>query len=158
VAEFVQQQGFNNVEKSSCAAKYSALMFQPRLIGVFLAAGLLLQKADPFLALAAVLLWNAAVPPLNPFDALYNLLIARPRRLQPLGPAPPPRRFAQALAGTVMLAIGLALLLRWQTAAWSLEALLTAEVATLPFTRFCPGTYLFHVLSGGAAGTVSTCQ
>jgi hypothetical protein len=84
------------------------------------------------------------MPHLNPFDALYNYLVVKPKGLPQLGPAPSPRRFgAQAMAGTLILAIGLSLLSGWRTLAWALEALLV-------FGRFCLGSYLFLVFTGQA--------
>jgi hypothetical protein len=79
---------------------------------------------------------------------LYNFVVARPTNLPPLGPAPSPRRFAQGMAGTFMLAIGFALLLGSRGAAWSLEALLLAALGALIFGRFCLGSYIFLLVSG----------
>ena len=44
---------------------YSALMFQPRIIGGLVALGIVLQTPWLFLALSAVLWWSALVPTLN---------------------------------------------------------------------------------------------
>jgi hypothetical protein len=74
--------------------------------------------------------------------------VAKPRGLPRLGPAPGPRRFAQAMAGTFMLAIGLSLLYSWRTLAWSIEALLLLALAALVFGRFCLGSYIFLLLTG----------
>ena len=54
-------------------------MFQPKVIGVLVAAGIAIQRPEWFLALSAILCWNALFPALNPFDALYNATIARRR-------------------------------------------------------------------------------
>jgi hypothetical protein len=85
-------------------------MFQPRALGILVIMGLILQVWPLFLTLAAILWWNVLLPRLNPFDALYNRLIANPRGQLPLTPAPAPRRMAQGMAATFMLAIGLFLL------------------------------------------------
>jgi hypothetical protein len=90
------------------------------------------------------------VPQLNPFDALYNALIAARRRRPPLGAAPGPRRFSQALAATFALLIGVSLLAGWQTTARILEAVFALAVAALVFGGFCLGSYAFHVLVGQA--------
>src|SRR5262249_20760666 len=103
-----------------------------------------------FLALAVLLWWNVALPELNPFDALYNSLVANPKSLPRLGPAPGPRRFAQALAGAFMFAIGSSLLLGWNILAWTFDALLLVALGALIFGRFCLGSYLFLVLRGQA--------
>jgi hypothetical protein len=101
-SNFVQQQGFPKAEPSSCGLQLSALMFQPRLIGVLMA----------------------------------------------IGPAPAPRRFAQGIAATFMLGIGLSLLGGHATLAWTLEWLLAVALAALVFGRFCLGSYLFHLFTG----------
>lgn len=110
--------------------------------------GLVWQNGPYFLVLSALLIWNALVPRLNPFDAMYNRLVARPKGLQRLDPARAPRRFAQGLAGTFMLSIGLSLLLDNNVLAWVLEAALVAALGLLVFGRFCVGSYLFLLLTG----------
>src|SRR6266513_2320848 len=121
---FVRQQGFRDISPKACGYQYPALMWQLRTIGTLVVVGLVLQAWPYFLALSAVLWWNVALPHLNPFDALYNHLVAKPKGLPQLGPAPAPRRSAQAMAGTFMLAIGLSLLSSRSILAWALEALL----------------------------------
>jgi hypothetical protein len=145
---FVRQQGFRDASAEACVYQYPALMWQPRGFGILVLAGLVLQAWPYFIALAALLWWNVALPHLNPFDALYNYLVAKPKGLPRLGPAPGPRRFAQAMAATFMLAIGLSLLSGWRTLAWALEALLLAALGALIFGRFCLGSYLFLVFTG----------
>lgn len=145
---FVQQQGFEQEDAAGCAARYPALMFQPRVVGVLVLVALVTQSAPLFLILAAILWWNALEPAYNPFDRLYNLLIASPWGRQPLGPAPPPRRFSQAMAGTFMLAIGISLIAGWSTAAWILQGLVVVTLSALVFGRFCLGSYLYYLLHG----------
>lgn len=145
---FVQQQGFEQESAVGCAARYPALMFQPRVVGTLVLIALILQSAPLFLVLAAILWWSALRPAYNPFDHLYNRLIARPRGLQQLGPAPPPRRFSQGMAGSFMLAIGSALLAGWTTAALIFEGLLVVALIALVFGRFCLGSYLYYLLHG----------
>ena len=82
----------------------------------------------------------------NPFDAIYNHAVADPRGLPPLGAAPAPRRFAQAMAGTVALAIGAALLLGATTAAWIVEGLFVVALMVLIFGNFCVGSCAYQVL------------
>ena len=148
---FVRQQGFRDAGASACDQKYPALVFQPRLVGPIVAIGLLFQAWPIFLALSAVLWWNVLVPVLNPFDALFNALVARPRGLPPLTPAPAPRRFAQGMAATFNLAIGLSLLSGLNALAWILEGLLVAALAAILFGRFCLGSYLYYVFTGDRA-------
>jgi hypothetical protein len=145
---FVRQQGFRDASSDACVYQYPALMWQPRAIGILVSVGVLFQPWPYFLALSALLWWAAVVPRLSPFDALYNYLVAKPRGLPRLGPAPSPRRFAQAMSGTFALAIGLTLFAGWRTSAWALEAVLLAAVAALIFGRFCLGSFLFLLFTG----------
>jgi hypothetical protein len=148
---FVKQQGLEDASPLTCDFQYPALMFQPRAIGVLVLAGVVFQSAPLFLALSAVLWWNALVPALNPFDRLYNALIAARRRLPLLTPARAPRRFAQGMAATFMLGIGASLLAGWITLAWALEGLLLVALGALVFGRFCLGSLIFHLLTGNGA-------
>lgn len=147
---FIKQQGFEGASARTCDVQYPALMFQPRVIGVLVLAGVLLQAPMLFLTLSAVLWWSALVPRLNPFDRLYNSLVAARKGLPALtvSVAPGPRRFAQGMAATFMLLIGVSLLVGWETLAWVLEALLLVAISALIFGAFCLGSYVFHVLTG----------
>jgi hypothetical protein len=69
---FVRQQGFEDANARTCDVQYPALMFQPRVIGVLVLAGVLLQSPLLFLTLAAILWWSAPVPQMNPFETVYN--------------------------------------------------------------------------------------
>ena len=93
---FVRQQGFRDASPEACGYRYPALMWQPRAIGGLALVGLVFQAWPYFLALAALLWWNVALPHLNPFDLLYNHLVAKPKGLLWLGPAPGPRRLRAA--------------------------------------------------------------
>ena len=145
---FIKQQGFKDVSLHTCDVQYPALMFQPRVIGVLVLAGVLLQAATLFLTLSAVLWWSALIPRLNPFDRLYNSLLAARKGLPALTAAPSPRRFAQGMAATFMMLIGMSLLAGWNTLAWVLEALLLVALGALIFGAFCLGSYVFHLLTG----------
>ena len=92
---FVRPQGFADAPQT-CTSRYPALMWQPRVIGILVLIGLVLQPAPYFLALSALLWWNALLPQLNPFDALYNRLVARPKGLLQLGSAPDRAGFRRA--------------------------------------------------------------
>jgi hypothetical protein len=148
---FVRQQGFPDASPGACSYLYPALMWQPRVIGVLVLVGLILQAAPFYLALGALLWWNVILPAFNPFDVLYNRLFAKPKGVPQLPPAPAPRRFAQAEAGTVMLAIGLALLSELSLLAYTLEGLVLASLGALIFGSFCQGSYLFLLITGQSA-------
>ena len=153
---FILQQGLDSPPEAGCPARFSALMFQPRVVGSIVLAAVLLQSPAIFLALSALLWWNALVPRWNPFDAVYNLASAdRPGAVR-LGPAPPPRRFAQGMAGSFALAIGLLLLAERAAAAAVLQVLLLAALAALIFGRFCLGSFLYHLIRGRADFAVGT--
>jgi hypothetical protein len=145
---FVRQQGFRDASARSCDVQYPGLMFQPRVVGVIALAGVLLQAPWLFLGLSAVLWWNVAAPALNPFDRLYDALVGARRGQPPLPPAPAPRRFAQGMAATFALAIGLSLLAGWSFLARLLEGLLLLALAALVFGSFCLGSYLYHLVTG----------
>ncbi len=145
---FVRQQGFKDASPEACVYQYPALMWQPRVIGILVLVGVVFQAWPYFLVLWVLLWWNVAFPHLNLFDALYNHVVAKPKGLPRLGPARSPRRFAQAFAGTFVLAIWLSLFFGWRILAWALEGFLLAALAVLIFGRFCLGSYLFLLLTG----------
>jgi hypothetical protein len=147
---FILQQGLEDPVPKDTHPRFEALLFQPRLIGLVVLIGITLQSPALFLSLWAVLWWNALLPRLNPFDALYNLTLgARPGAIR-LGPAPAPRRFAQGMAGTFALAIGVMLQLEWFITAYVLEGFLVVAIVALIFGRFCLGSYIYHLLRGKA--------
>jgi Domain of unknown function (DUF4395) len=147
---FIKQQGFADANARTCGIRYPALMFQPRVIGVLVLAGVLLQAASLFLTLSALLWWNALMPTLNPFDRLYNSLVAVRNGSPALSAAPAPRRFAQGMGATFMLLIGVSLLAGWDMLAWVLEAFLLVALGALIFGAFCLGSLVFHLFTGNA--------
>ena len=148
---FIEQQGFISSSGPACEMQYTALMFQPRLIGGFVILALIFQSWVLFLTLSAILWWNVFVPTLNPFDAVYNTFVAGPKGLQLLTPAPGPRRFAQGMAATFMLCIGLFLFFKMQILAWIFQSLLVVALGSLIFGKFCLGSYVFHLIKGEVA-------
>jgi hypothetical protein len=144
---FVRQQGFPDASPEACSYLYPALMWQPRVIAILFLVGLAFQAAPFFLALGALLWWNVIFPAFNPFDALFNL-VAKLKNVPRLPPAPAPRRFAQAEAGTVIAAIGLALFSELNLLAHSLEGLVLASLGALIFGRFCQGSYIYWLATG----------
>jgi hypothetical protein len=148
---FIKQQGFKAASAQTCAFQYPALMFQPRVTGLLVLAGVLFQAPSLFFALSAVLWWSVLVPRLNPFDRLYHGFIAARQGHPALTPAPHPRRFAQAVAATLMLLIGVSLLADWKMLAWVLEANLLLALAAVIFGAFCVSSFLFHLFTGNGA-------
>ncbi|HLO25402.1 MAG TPA: DUF4395 domain-containing protein [Geobacteraceae bacterium] len=145
---FVLQQGVTNVSAEGCELRFSALMFQPRVIGITALIALIFQSWYLFLALSIILWWSVFLPKLNPFDQIYNHFIARPRGLRQLDQAPAPRRFAQGMAATFMLGIALSLMFGWHWAAWIIEGFLVLALALLNLGMFCLGSYIYHLLRG----------
>lgn len=145
---FIRQQGLKEASAQSCDLAYPALMWQPRAIFVLSVLGLLFESGWYFVALGAILGWNALVPRLNPFDAIYNRLVLKRRGLPPVGPARAPRRFSQGMAGAFMFVIGIALLRGNAAFAWTVQGILFLALALLVFGRFCLGSYLFHLFTG----------
>ena len=78
----IREQGFPDPHPDR--QLYVALMLQPRLVGVLVVLGIVLQSAWLFLTVSAMLAWSALVPALNPFDAIYNHVVAYRRGLEPL--------------------------------------------------------------------------
>jgi Domain of unknown function (DUF4395) len=132
---------------------YEALMFQPRIIGSLTLVGVLLQNPWLFLTLSAVLWWATLVPRQNLFDATYNAVVALPRGRPRLGVSLAPRRFAQSMAATVAMLIGVALVKEAVGAAWILEALLAAGVMAAIFGDFCGAAQLYTHLTQRNAGS-----
>jgi Domain of unknown function (DUF4395) len=147
---FIRQQGFVDAGADACSQTFPALMFQPKVLGTLVAFALVVQSWQIFLLLSVILWWNSLVPSRNPFDALYNSLVAGPGGLQRLTPAPAPRRFARGMAATFMLLIGISLVSGWLIAAWILEGLLVAALSALIFGKFCLGSYIYHLLRNNA--------
>src|SRR3954452_21619909 len=141
---FICQQGFPVPNPNPHL--YSALMLQPRIVGGVVALGTMGQRPEVFLALAAVMAWAALVPSQNLIDAIYNYTVAYPRGFPPLRVAPAPRRFSQAVAAALSLAIGLALLAGATSTAWILEGAALVSVASVLVRRFCVPAHLYYVL------------
>ena len=156
VQNFMKQQGFGDEPADACDLHFAGLYFQPRFVFAAVLLGILLQSPWIFFAVTAVLSWNVAVPKLNPFEQVYNRLIAGPRGTLALGPAPGPRRFAQGMAAAFTLAAGACLLQGWTVASWVFQAFLVVAFSALLFGKFCLGAWVFHVLRGEVAFANST--
>jgi len=153
---FIIQQGLAVPRSPTCRVLTSALLFQSRIVGLTVIAGMLVQSPHVFAILGLVLWWSALLPRLNPFDAFHNATLGARPGAPRLGPAPAPRRFAQGMAGSFALAITLALTGGTRGAAHVLEALFLAAVAALAVFRFCLGSFIFHLLRGRAEFALRT--
>lgn len=157
IDRFMAQQGFGDEEPSRRGWHFRALQLQPLVLGLLVVVGIVFQSAALFFLLAAVLVWSVVMPALNPFERLYDWLIAGSASRSKLEPAPPPRRFAQGMAATFMAITGISLALGWMILAYVFEAFLLVAFLALIFGRFCMGSYIFHTLSGRSAFANSTC-
>ena len=162
VHNFMRQQGFAEEPPDACDMHFEGLYYQPRRVFPAIVLAIVLQlvsvpvSAALFFVVSAVLWWNTLLPARNPFEIAYNRRVAAPRGLQPLVPAPGPRRFAQGMAAAMTLGTGLALLAGQTTLAWALQAMLVAAFSLLLFGKFCLGAYVFHLLKGRVAFANST--
>jgi hypothetical protein len=152
----MRQQGFSDEPDADCNLHFSALYFQPYLIGALLLVAILAGSPRLFLFLSAVLWWNALFPQWNPFELYYNRFIALPQGKPRLTAAPAPRRFAQGIAATFMLLAGASLLAGWTAAAWVFQGFIVIAFAALLFGKFCLGAYVYHLLRGQFAFAHST--
>ena len=156
VRNFMKQQGFSAEAPVACDMHFRGLYFQPWIMFPLVVLGIVLQRGAYFLVLSGLLWWNAFVPRLNPFEALYNRLVARKGEGPLLGSAPMPRRFAQGMAAAFLLGAGAALLAGQAMGARVLEAFVVLAFSALLFGRFCLGAYVYHVLKGNLAFANST--
>jgi Domain of unknown function (DUF4395) len=147
---FVLQQGFGEPAPAVCPLQYSALHFQPRIVLIWVLAGILFQSATIFAALCVVLWWGALFPKLNLFDALYNWTFGAGSGALRLGAAPTPRRVSQCMAGTFALTTSLLIYFGFRTGAYIVEGIFLAAVLALTIGGFCLGSFFYHLVSGHA--------
>lgn len=152
----ILQQGIPVPAPEGCGRLSFALAFQPRIVGVVVLTGVILQDPAIFAALAVVLWWSAFLPRLNPFDALYNMTLGARSGAARLDPAPAPRRFAQGMAASFSTAIALCLAGGHLTAAWILQGFMLVAVTAIALGRLCLGSFVFHLVSGRGAFAVRT--
>src|SRR5262245_48842300 len=140
---FILQQGLQPPNDPVAEAMlYSALQFQPRLIGALALTGVAFQSSKTFLAIGAVLLCSAVAPRRNPFNALYNYTFGAKRGLLLLRSASP-RRFAEAMTSSFAIGIGTLWALEHNNAALGLAAVFVLANAAVALRGFCFGAYLF---------------
>jgi Domain of unknown function (DUF4395) len=145
--DFIREQGFTT--EGCQEGLYTALMFQPRVIAGLVISGVVFQSPWLFLALSTVLYRGALFPGRNLFDTFFNHVMADPKRLAAMPAAPPPRRFAQAVAGTFAMSIALTLFAGVSPAAWLLESVFVAGSMSVVTRRFCLPAYVLHLVWAG---------
>jgi uncharacterized protein DUF4395 len=143
---FILQQGFPEPTVATRDRQYSAILFQPRLLGLVFVVGSARQRPAVFFTLSAILWFCVMAPRFNPFNALYNGALA-PFTGITLTPSPAPRRFSQFLGGAFCLAIAVSLAMGFRMAAVVLEGFLIAGTVTM-LAGFCVGTFVFHLVRG----------
>jgi hypothetical protein len=145
--DYTLSQGLACPALATRAPLIAALLFQPRVVGVWFIAGWALQSPWTIFALAATLWWCALVPSLNLFDAIYRSLPGGSGRVR-LGPAPAPRRFSQGMAGTFVGAQGIALAAHAAVASIVIGVLFCITVAFVTLGKFCVGSFIYRLLGG----------
>lgn len=143
---FIVQQGLPEPAPHARPLQYDALAFQPRVMAIFVAAAAAAREPAVWAAIAALLLLGAAVPRLNPFDALHALLARRGSRRVFLPGARAPRRFAQLLPALFCLTAALGLLSGHEAVAWGVVAAFGLGFAGIFAFGFCFGAWLFRLL------------
>jgi hypothetical protein len=157
VMNFMKQQGFTQEPPDRAALRFKGLQFQPTIVASMMLVAIFTQSPAIFLLFSALLWLNVLVPAANPFEQFYNRVVARRRGGPLLTTAPGPRRFAQGIAATFMLAAGLTLLQGWMAASYVFQGLLAVAFAALLFGKFCLGAYVYHLLRGNVAFANGTC-
>jgi hypothetical protein len=145
---FILQQGFDEPAAATCPRQYSALLFQGRVVLVWVVAGIVFQIPALFYALCGVLWWSAVLPALNPFDAVYNSTFGRRAGAFQLTAAPTPRRTAQSMAGGFALTCGLLIHFGFFVAAYLVEGFFLAAVLALTLGGLCVGSFVYHFVRG----------
>src|SRR5256714_12009015 len=129
VMNFMKQQGFTQEPPDRANLRFKGLQFQPPIVASMMLVAILTQSAAIFLLFSALLWLNVLVPAANPFEQVYNRLVARPRGRPLLTPPPGRRRFVQGMAAVFMLAAGLTLLQGWRTASYVFQGVLALAFA-----------------------------
>src|SRR2546421_10835472 len=131
VMNFMKQQGFTQEPPDRATLRFKGLQFQPMIVGLMMLVAILTQSPAIFLLVSALLWLNVLAPAANPFEQVYNRVVARPRGRPPLTPAPGPRRFAQGMAALFMPAGALTPLQGWKTASYTVQGLIVLALGAL---------------------------
>src|SRR3977135_4721123 len=101
VTNFMKQQGFTPERPDRATLRFKGLQFQPTIVGSMMLVAILTQSPAIFLLFSALLWLNVLVPAANPFEQIYNRVVARRRGRPLLTPAPGPRRCGPGGAATL---------------------------------------------------------
>ena len=153
---FILQQGFEDPAPAVCSIQYSALVFQTKVVLVWIVAGMLFQSPAVFAVLGGLLWWSALFPKLNPFRALYNYTLGSRAGAFHLAPSPAPRRAAETEAGTIALASALVSNSGLTLAAYAVEIFFLAAALAVLIGSFCFGTFNYHILRGNSRFALRT--
>lgn len=145
---FILQQGFEDPAPEVCSIQYSALVFQAKIVLVWIVAGILFDSPAVFAALGALLWWGALFPKLNPFRAVYNRTFGSQPGAFHLDPSPAPRRAAETEAGTIALTSALLIHAGLSLPAYVVEAVFLAAGLAVMIGSFCFGSFVYHILRG----------
>lgn len=143
---FIVQQGLPEPAPHACQLQYDALAFQPRVLAVLVTAAAVAREPVAWAGIAGCLLLGAAVPRLNPFEALYAVLARRRSRRVFLPGARAPRRFAQLIAALLCLTAALALLAGREAVMWGISAAFGLAFVGIFGFGFCFGAWFFRSL------------
>jgi hypothetical protein len=155
--KFMQQQGFEVGDEESTKRHFKSLLFQPTIVGSLILLAVLFQIAPLFLGIGVVLWFNALFPQANPFERLYDATIGKINNYPVLPPAPPPRRFMQGMAGTLMLLASFFIYQNLRVPAYITQGFIVIAFSLLLFGKFCVGAYLYHIFTGKSSFANSTC-
>ena len=153
---FILQQGFKDPGPATYPLQYAALLFQPKIVLIWIVAGILFQSPAVFAGVCALLWFSALFPKLNPFSALYNHTVGRRPGAFHLGPAPAPRRGAETEAGAVALITAALIHAGFTFDAYVFEAVFSAALLAVLIASFCTGTFVYHLLTGNGKFALQT--
>lgn len=155
--KFMQQQGFPQETAEATNSHFNALLFQPIIVGTSMLIGIITQSATIFFFFSGLLWINTIFPKANSFERLYDISIGKIRGQRKLDPAPPPRRFMQGMAASLMLLSGLTIITGLAVISYITQAFIAIAFSLLLFGKFCVGAYIFHILKGNSQFANQTC-
>lgn len=155
--KFLQQQGYTEATEDTSKRHYNALLFQPTIVGSFMALAILFQSSTLFFIFGVILWFNTLLPQFNIFEMIYNSTLRLMRNEPRLGSAPMPRRFMQGMAGTLMLLASFTLSTGLATVSYVIQAFIAVAFSALLFGKFCLGAYIYHLINGNAKFANATC-